>query len=202
MQQRYYDPVIGRFYSNDPVGFSASNPMMFNRYAYANNNPYKYTDPDGRAPDVIVDAAFTIYDAGQTLGAAAAYAEGVVTGNEALTAVAGEGLASSATNLAVSAVSMAVPGASAPMLRTASQVKTEVKVLKNGEKQVTSKDTKTSFANKLESRGYEKGSDAKGNTNYTKGDVKYTIKQSSSKIDTAYRNDGKSQTHKIRLKDE
>ena len=48
MQQRYYDPVIGRFYSNDPVGFSADNPMMFNRYAYANNNPYKYTDPDGR----------------------------------------------------------------------------------------------------------------------------------------------------------
>ncbi len=49
MQQRYYDPVIGRFYSNDPVGFTASNPMMFNRYAYANNNPYKYTDPDGKA---------------------------------------------------------------------------------------------------------------------------------------------------------
>ena len=47
MQQRYYDPVIGRFYSNDPVGFRASNPMMFNRYAYANNNPYKYVDPDG-----------------------------------------------------------------------------------------------------------------------------------------------------------
>lgn len=50
MQQRYYDPVIGRFYSNDPVGFTASNPMMFNRYAYANNNPYKYIDPDGRNP--------------------------------------------------------------------------------------------------------------------------------------------------------
>ena len=48
MQQRYYDPVIGRFYSNDPVGFTASNPMMFNRYAYGNNNPYKYVDPDGR----------------------------------------------------------------------------------------------------------------------------------------------------------
>ncbi|MDZ7902501.1 MAG: RHS repeat-associated core domain-containing protein [Rheinheimera sp.] len=47
MQQRYYDPVIGRFYSNDPVGFGADNPMMFNRYAYANNNPYKYVDPDG-----------------------------------------------------------------------------------------------------------------------------------------------------------
>jgi len=48
MQQRYYDPVIGRFYSNDPVGFSAEKPMMFNRYAYVNNNPYKYVDPDGR----------------------------------------------------------------------------------------------------------------------------------------------------------
>ena len=47
MQQRYYDPVIGRFYSNDPVGFTASNPMSFNRYLYVNNNPYKYTDPDG-----------------------------------------------------------------------------------------------------------------------------------------------------------
>ncbi len=46
MQARYYDPVIGRFYSNDPVGFK--NIHNFNRYAYANNNPYKYTDPDGR----------------------------------------------------------------------------------------------------------------------------------------------------------
>jgi len=45
MQARYYDPVIGRFYSNDPVGFN--NVHNFNRYAYANNNPYKYTDPDG-----------------------------------------------------------------------------------------------------------------------------------------------------------
>ena len=51
MQQRYYDPLIGRFYSNDPVGFTASNPMMFNRYAYANNNPYKFVDPDGLEPD-------------------------------------------------------------------------------------------------------------------------------------------------------
>ncbi|MCV2886509.1 RHS repeat-associated core domain-containing protein [Aestuariibacter sp. AA17] len=46
MQARYYDPVIGRFYSNDPVGFD--NVHNFNRYSYANNNPYKYIDPDGR----------------------------------------------------------------------------------------------------------------------------------------------------------
>ncbi len=45
MQARYYDPLIGRFYSNDPVGFK--NVHNFNRYTYANNNPYKYVDPDG-----------------------------------------------------------------------------------------------------------------------------------------------------------
>jgi RHS repeat-associated protein len=48
MQARYYDPVIGRFYSNDPVGYTSENPVMsFNRYLYVNNNPYKYTDPNG-----------------------------------------------------------------------------------------------------------------------------------------------------------
>ena len=46
MQARYYDPVIGRFYSNDPIGFR--DVHSFNRYAYANNNPYKYIDPDGK----------------------------------------------------------------------------------------------------------------------------------------------------------
>lgn len=54
MQARYYDPVIGRFYSNDPIGavahLSTQNGIQgFNRYAYGNNNPYKYTDPDGKA---------------------------------------------------------------------------------------------------------------------------------------------------------
>ncbi|MCF7516159.1 RHS repeat-associated core domain-containing protein, partial [Pseudoalteromonas sp. L7] len=51
MQARYYDPVIGRFYSNDPLDamghLSKGDIHGFNRYAYANNNPYKYTDPDG-----------------------------------------------------------------------------------------------------------------------------------------------------------
>ena len=48
MQARYYDPVIGRFYSNDPVGFKLSDISTFNRYSYVSNNPYKYVDPDGR----------------------------------------------------------------------------------------------------------------------------------------------------------
>jgi RHS repeat-associated protein len=48
MQQRYYDPVAGRFLSEDPVLTDANTGASFNRYVYANNNPYKYIDPDGR----------------------------------------------------------------------------------------------------------------------------------------------------------
>jgi uncharacterized protein RhaS with RHS repeats len=52
MQARYYDPVIGRFYSNDPVDsmghLDKSNIHGFNRYNYVNNNPYRFIDPDGK----------------------------------------------------------------------------------------------------------------------------------------------------------
>jgi RHS repeat-associated protein len=48
MQQRYYDPVAGRFLSIDPVTTDANTGGSFNRYVYANNSPYRYTDPDGR----------------------------------------------------------------------------------------------------------------------------------------------------------
>lgn len=34
--------------SNDPVSANPNTGASFNRYYYANNNPYKYTDPDGR----------------------------------------------------------------------------------------------------------------------------------------------------------
>jgi RHS repeat-associated protein len=53
MQQRYYDPMAGRFLSVDPVAASAGG---FNRYWYANNNPYKNIDPDGRNPVAIAAA--------------------------------------------------------------------------------------------------------------------------------------------------
>ena len=56
MAHRYYDPKVGRFLSNDPVGFTPSNVQSFNRYAYANNNPYKYWDPDGLYADLIVES--------------------------------------------------------------------------------------------------------------------------------------------------
>jgi RHS repeat-associated protein len=48
MQQRYYDPGVGRFLSRDPVTANTKTGANFNAYWYANNNPYKFTDPDGR----------------------------------------------------------------------------------------------------------------------------------------------------------
>ena len=48
MQQRYYCPECGRFISTDPVGVDPTSGGNFNRYEYANDNPYRYTDPDGR----------------------------------------------------------------------------------------------------------------------------------------------------------
>ena len=48
MQQRYYDPVAGRFLSVDPVVTDANTGGSFNRYVYTENNPYRYIDSDGR----------------------------------------------------------------------------------------------------------------------------------------------------------
>ncbi len=55
MQARYYDPLIGRFLSIDPVGFSVGQPQMFNRYSYTLNDPVNLTDPFGLAPDNVMD---------------------------------------------------------------------------------------------------------------------------------------------------
>ena len=43
---RYYDPEIGRFISEDPLGFGAG----VNFYAYVGNNPVNFNDPTGNVP--------------------------------------------------------------------------------------------------------------------------------------------------------
>jgi RHS repeat-associated protein len=47
MNGRFYDPVIGRFFSPDKYVANSSFTQDFNRYSYARNNPLMYTDPDG-----------------------------------------------------------------------------------------------------------------------------------------------------------
>jgi RHS repeat-associated protein len=52
MQARYYDPLIGRFMSEDPQASSvaAGSLFFFNRFAYANNSPMRFTDAHGDKP--------------------------------------------------------------------------------------------------------------------------------------------------------
>ncbi len=73
MQARYYDPVVGRFMGVDPVGFVEGNPVSFNRFAYGNNNPYKFVDPDGRQ-------ATLLWCFGGPLGCAAGVGTAALTG--------------------------------------------------------------------------------------------------------------------------
>ncbi|GII91903.1 polymorphic toxin-type HINT domain-containing protein [Sinosporangium siamense] len=46
---RYYDPVLARFISTDPL-LVLDRPQWMNPYAYAGNNPIGLSDPDGLAP--------------------------------------------------------------------------------------------------------------------------------------------------------
>ena len=48
MNARLYDPVMGRFLSPDPYVQAPDFSQNFNRYAYALNNPLKYTDSLGQ----------------------------------------------------------------------------------------------------------------------------------------------------------
>ncbi|MEU6180786.1 polymorphic toxin-type HINT domain-containing protein [Streptomyces coeruleorubidus] len=43
---REYDPAAGRFVSVDPL-LTPGDPQAFNAYAYSNNNPMTFSDPDG-----------------------------------------------------------------------------------------------------------------------------------------------------------
>jgi RHS repeat-associated protein len=54
---RWYDPALGRFAQADTMIPEPYNPIDWNRYSYARNNPVKYTDPSGHCP-VCIFAVF------------------------------------------------------------------------------------------------------------------------------------------------
>jgi RHS repeat-associated protein len=124
---RLYDPALGRFMSADAV-IPSGNPQSLNRYAYALDNPLKFTDPSGRIvvlDDVLIGAvvgavvggtmaSLTGRDVlkgaamGAISGAFLGFASGVVTNagisstgpvNAAI--IGGSGAASGAVNAAV-----------------------------------------------------------------------------------------------------
>ena len=77
----------------DPVGVDENNVHSHNRYAYANNNPYKFVDPDGNeAIENLLPEGAPVVAIGKAFAGLAAYSEGVLTGNEGLKNVAMEGM--------------------------------------------------------------------------------------------------------------
>jgi len=91
MQQRYYEPLAGRFLSVDPVTTDAKTAEHFNRYAYGNNNPYRYTDPEGRVPIPVILKALDL-----AVTAAEVYSAATTGGGMAAARAVGEALASNA----------------------------------------------------------------------------------------------------------
>ncbi len=67
LRARHYSPALGRFLQRDTFGGFAARPQSLNRYAYAENNPARFTDPSGHCPFCIAIAA------GATIGAAIEY---------------------------------------------------------------------------------------------------------------------------------
>ena len=62
MGARYYDPTVGRFLSQDPIGY----PINIDLYSYAGKDPINFKDPDGRYANAAYDKsksmASFIYD--------------------------------------------------------------------------------------------------------------------------------------------
>lgn len=82
---RWYDPVIGRFLSPDPVKYSVGSPVSFNRYAYANNNPFRFFDPFGLSPQDAAWAAVGEENPSKALsGAASNVADGMAQFGDAI----------------------------------------------------------------------------------------------------------------------
>jgi RHS repeat-associated protein len=48
---RYYDPMVGRFISKDPIGFAGGD---VNLYGYVQNNPVNQTDPTGLSSAIAI----------------------------------------------------------------------------------------------------------------------------------------------------
>ncbi|MCL6600749.1 MAG: RHS repeat-associated core domain-containing protein [Alicyclobacillus macrosporangiidus] len=52
LNARYYNPKIGRFLSEDPVGPTVGDALSYNQYAYTRNNPELFADHTGNDVEV------------------------------------------------------------------------------------------------------------------------------------------------------
>lgn len=181
MGARNYAPLVGRFTGVDPVDFQEDNLHSFNRYAYANNNPYKYVDPDGKFGVIVGWAAFAVL--------ALKSADIGLTANDVFQGYQSGGVPGAGKELAIAGVLNMIPGGK--LLDKAHDAFNALKRLPNsaaedglhtafseGEKmtkrsgpELIVKSTQTQAINALTDNGYTKNVSKSGvATEMTKGD--------------------------------
>lgn len=118
-QARWYDPEIGRFLSPDDVDYIQGGFFHYNRFVYAANNPYKYSDPNGDSP-APTDIADFGYGVGSLLVTEIVYVAAKLNGNEAVASMAAADMSEARADAIFSTVGLvsAVPG-TGRMLRAA-----------------------------------------------------------------------------------
>jgi RHS repeat-associated protein len=111
MQQRYYDPIAGRFLSVDPVVTDANTGKGFGLYTYVENNPYSKIDPDGRDAIDWVHGALTAASFCPSIcGSAFSAVDGVVSLAQGDKAGAGISFAAAAVGIVSDAGAVKVAG--------------------------------------------------------------------------------------------
>jgi len=58
---RFYDPYLNRFLSPDSIIPDPHNPLDWDRFSYARNNPVNYSDPTGHWPEWVDYLAGAVY---------------------------------------------------------------------------------------------------------------------------------------------
>ncbi len=110
-QARYYNPVLGRFTSPDPIVPEMRNPQSLNRYSYVVNNPLTWVDPSGQQFEWISDIFSSVWN---SLSSAFPGIADILTGW-----LGGGGATTSGINVGAGSFSSAVSGGLSDTLRDA-----------------------------------------------------------------------------------
>jgi RHS repeat-associated protein len=108
MQARYYDPMVGRFLSVDPIqDWIGLN--RFNRFCYSNSNPIRYEDPNGKNPVSPLDWFYFAKDVGGLVVTEGVYVAATISGNQEIATMAADDMRDQRLDAATSAAGVISP---------------------------------------------------------------------------------------------
>ncbi len=101
LRARAYDPAAGRFTSRDGFAGLLPSPQTANRYSYALNGPYRYSDPSGRFVNAIYQHGPMLMSMAIQMTPVIGDAYSVLTGVIGFDPIAGVSLSSEERGLAI-----------------------------------------------------------------------------------------------------